>query len=103
MTYDLSTLAHRMRQAAGTIEDVNKRYKYNGTGWTPDQLRREARHVEDEDQEAYERNAQIDELALDWLQAAWGPERGWDKEIAAKCANVARKLIESGWRKAEPT
>ena len=57
-----------MRQAAGTIEEVNDRYKYNGTAWTPDQLRREARHVDDEDQEAFERNAMIDEMARELFE-----------------------------------
>jgi hypothetical protein len=51
----MSDLANRMREAADTLEEANRRYKFGiGAPWSPRALRNEAGHVEAEDIEAAE-------------------------------------------------
>jgi hypothetical protein len=90
----------QMRIAANILEEFNNRTHNGGAvlytsdaPWRPSELRREARHVEDEEQEAAERDLMVEELAEDLCEAhdqvhtddPFGP--------------VARILIENGWRK----
>ena len=72
-------LSMRMRIAANTLEEFNHRLEKENwgapgaagigafystdTGWRPSELRREARHVEDEEQEEAERDLMVEELA----------------------------------------
>ena len=89
-------LSVRMRLAANTLEEFNTRRTIlypSDTPWRPSELRREARHVEDEEQEAAERDLMAEDLAEDLCEAhnhvntddPFGP--------------VARILIDNGWRK----
>ena len=95
-------LSARMRVAANILEEVNTRTRTPGyTGllyptdapWRPSELRREARHVEDEEQEATERDLMAEELAEALCEA--------HNEVNSSdpFAPVARWLIDNGWRK----
>jgi len=89
------SLAQRMRDAADTIVEWSKRkeYIYPETSWCAEILRREARHVEDEEQEATEHDLMVEELAEDLCEA--------DNEINTDdpYGPIARILIANGWRK----
>jgi len=93
-------LSMRMRIAANILEEFNDRRDNGGaiayTGdapWRPSELRREARHVEDEEQEAAERDLMVEELAEALCEA--------HNEVNSSdpFAPVARWLIDNGWRK----
>jgi len=94
-------LSMRMRIAANILEEFNDRrnnggaiFPYTGDApWRPSELRREARHVEDEEQEAAERDLMVDELA-DALCEAHNEVNSSDP-----FGPIARILIENGWRK----
>ena len=90
-------LSMRMRIAANILEEFNDRRDNGGaiayTGdapWRPSELRREARHVEDEEQEATEREMLAEQLADD-LSSVFSH--------ADTFGPVAHWLIENGWRK----
>jgi hypothetical protein len=93
--HDLSTLAQRMRFAAHILEEATGRINGDlGAGldwnWRPSELRNEAHHVEAEDRETAELEEQMlvltgELLDLGGVGGSWG--------------DVARKLIENGWRK----
>ena len=93
-------LSMRMRIAANILEEFNDRRDNGGaiayTGdapLRPSELRREARHVEDEEQEAAERDLMVEDLAEDLCEA--------HNEVNSSdpFAPVARWLIDNGWRK----
>ena len=90
-------LSMRMRIAAGILEEFNDHggaiLYPSDTPWRPSELRREARHVEDEEQEAAERDLMVDELA-DALCEAHNEVNSSDP-----FGPIARILIENGWRK----
>ena len=90
-------LSARMRVAANILEEVNTRTRTPGyTGllyptdapWRPSELRREARHVEDEEQEAAEHELMAKELVADFCAFPWKSH-----------IDSARRLIANGWRK----
>ena len=63
-------LSARMRVAANILEELNNRGNNqeavlytSDAPWRPSELRREARHVEDEEQEEAERDLMVEELA----------------------------------------
>ena len=89
------SLAQRMRDAADTIVEWSKRkeYIYPETSWCAEILRREARHVEDEEQEAAERDMLVEQLAEALCEA--------HNEVNSSdpFGPIARILIENGWRK----
>jgi len=90
------SLAQRMRDAADTIVEWSKRKEYmypDKTSWCAEILRREARYVEDEEQEATEHDLMVEELAEDLCEA--------DNEINTDdpYGPIARILIANGWRK----
>ena len=88
-------LSARMRIAADILEEFNTRGAIYATDapWRPSELRREARHVEDEEQEAAERDLMVEDLAEDLCEA--------HNEVNSSdpFAPVARWLIDNGWRK----
>lgn len=95
-------LSIRMLQAAKIIEEFNTVYSdiYNlDAAWRPSELRREADHRAAEETEAAERDQHIEELAHLLASAEWAQvghaSRGY-------LLTVARRVIESGWRKGEP-
>ena len=95
---DPEPLSVRMRIAANTVEEFNNKYNWglppsSDAPWRPSELRREARHVEDEEQEAAERDLMVDELA-DALCEAHNEVNSSDP-----FGPIARILIENGWRK----
>jgi hypothetical protein len=114
-------LAQRMRDAADTLEEASDRMGWGKNwSWQPTELRREATHVEDEDREAAEREALVEELTQSLADAQ--QELIHDKTAttsirdseAYKTATtsirdgeayrrnlrrLATKLIESGWGK----
>ena len=96
-------LSVRMRIAAETVEEFNIRTRTPDAPWRPSELRREARHVEDEEQEAAERDTLVEQLAealceahnevissdpADMMSLIWVPY-----------GPIARILIANGWRK----
>jgi hypothetical protein len=86
-------LSVRMRIAANTLEEFNTHRTIlypSDTPWRPSELRREARHVEDEEQEATEREMLAEQLADD-LSSVFSH--------ADTFGPVAHWLIENGWRK----
>ena len=97
---DPTPLSVRMRIAANTLEEFNNR-KHKDVGilytsdapWRPSELRREARHVEDEEQEAAERDMLVEQLAEALCEA--------HNEVNSSdpFGPIARILIENGWRK----
>lgn len=92
-------LSQRMLEAADTITELNARYQYGPeySGWGPAALRKEAPHVEAEERDAAEREAQVQALEHDLRGLTIsGLSRG---EAFTVCA---RKLVESGWRKGDP-
>ena len=93
-------LSARMRVAANILEELNNRGNNqeavlytSDAPWRPSELRREARHVEDEEQEATERDLMAEELAEALCEA--------HNEVNSSdpFAPIARILIENGWRK----
>jgi hypothetical protein len=84
------SLAVRMRAAADTIDEVNKRLSYGlEAAWKSYSLRNAAEQVEAEDAEVAEREALVEELAQQI-------EDGWHSRTFSV---LARTLIESGWTK----
>lgn len=105
---DLTTLPQRMLWAADVLAEANERYNLHpdapcSASW----LRNEARHVEDEDKEAAEKDALVEDLARELFnaQSARYPNRNelkaWDE--AGTCRDdsmgLARALIDNGWTK----
>jgi len=93
---DPTPLSVRMRIAANTLEEFNTRRTIlypSDTPWRPSELRREARHVEDEEQEAAERDMLVEQLAEALCEA--------HNEVNSSdpFGPIARILIENGWRK----
>ena len=90
-------LSVRMRLAANTLEEFNNHggaiVYPSDTPWRPSELRREARHVEDEEQEAAERDLMVEELAEALCEAHN------DINTDDPFGPIARILIENGWRK----
>jgi len=88
-------LSVRMRLAANVLEEFNNR-KHEDVGilytsdapWRPSELRREARHIEDEEQEATEHELMAQELVADFCAFPWKSH-----------IDFARRLIANGWRK----
>jgi vacuolar-type H+-ATPase subunit I/STV1 len=98
-------LADEMRRAADAIEEFNRRGRAHlriygtDTLWRPSELRREAEHVDAEDREAAEREAQAEELERDLMAA-----RGAVRELASRAGREfaaidAKYLIAQGWHK----
>jgi len=84
-------LSVRMRLAANTLEEFNTHRTIlypSDTPWRPSELRREARHVEDEEQEAAEHELMAKELVADFCAFPWKSH-----------IDSARRLIANGWRK----
>ena len=84
-------LSVRMRIAANTLEEFNTHRTIlypSDTPWRPSELRREARHVEDEEQEAAEHELMAKELVADFCAFPWKSH-----------IDSARRLIANGWRK----
>ena len=102
----MSDLADRMRAAANTLEEANQRYSLTAESeWRPCQLRREARHVEDEDQEAAELQAMTEEMARILSAGLGSCHHTWEDqtpEWQTMLRKQAHNLIQSGWRKIEP-
>jgi hypothetical protein len=95
MTEPLST---RMRIAADTLEDLAKHLEYTRPDfivWSAKDLRNEAKHMEDEEKEADERETIINELAEALREAELEVSRGAFLPPIA----VARSLVENGWTK----
>jgi|SRR6516164_5999815 len=90
---DPEPLSVRMRIAANTVEEFNNKYNWglppsSDAPWRPSELRREARHVEDEEQEAAEHELMAKELVADFCAFPWKSH-----------IDSARRLIANGWRK----
>ena len=83
-----------MRIAAETIEEFNNTYRWglppsNDAPWRPSELRNEARHVEDKEQEATELEMLVEQLADDLCAVL----------SHTSFEPIAHWLIENGWRK----
>jgi hypothetical protein len=105
-TPDLSTLAQRMRFAATVLIETNLRYRHHEeVPWRASELNREARHVEDEDQETAEREAWTEELARTiankHFEACGSLQRWNDLPGSSRSVyrGIAKHLIGSGWTK----
>ena len=98
-----ATLAEKMRFAADVLEEASKRYNvaHPASGsWTAQFLRKEARHVEDEDQETAEREAMVEELAKQIARLFGGTNfSNFSAEMQQAYRRHARALIDAGWTK----
>jgi len=95
------SLAEEMIAAAPVLERANERCGFPpGTPWKSDSLVREAEAVRSQDEE---READIEGLAREMCALT---EQDWDAPWMGNgrkiYRDVARGLIESGWRKGEP-
>jgi hypothetical protein len=105
----MDSLAARMVAAAGTIVELNTRYR-NGSDvrWSASELRRAADVVEAEDREAETRDRQIYELAKELFLAqsqqqdsAWR-HMHWEDvgdRIRVNYCNLATHVLDKGWSK----
>jgi hypothetical protein len=94
-------LAQRMRDAADILEAASERMAWpKSAPWQPDDLRREALHVEDEDREKSEQDPLVRELARDLEKQYFDLTR---KEFVGRSDDYwlepARTIIENGWGK----
>lgn len=93
-----STFPAQMRLAADIIDQVNTRLggPINGH-WRPSELRGEADQVEAKEREAAKRLTMTQELEGDLRGLSVDRELPKDE----RWAELARQLIESGWRKGD--
>jgi hypothetical protein len=97
-------LSVRVLAAAETMDELNRRYGHSELwGWNPKYLRRTAQIIEAEDRETREREALIEELALEMYRGVWPNEKlPGDSKLMPRYRNSAQRLIEIlGWRKGD--
>ena len=101
---DLSTLPHRMRYAATVLEEVSTAWSERSgcelyglpceMSWTAQSMSNTATRWEDEDRSGDELVSELAPLLSAICDEALAKDRGY--------VYVARRLIESGWRKGDP-
>jgi hypothetical protein len=96
-------LAQRMRDAANTIEEFNQRNQdiwITDARWRPSELRREAEHVDAEEREKAERDAEVEELGHDIFKAfSFGRSRQWESAAKGIYRTAAKIVLDAGWHK----
>ena len=102
------SFADEMLRAADVLETLGKRFEYlspAAASFCALDLRAEAKHVAAEDAEAEEREAWTEELARTLFQCLF-PDADWERRLTSTTyafRERAHLLIESGWRKGEPS
>lgn len=94
-------LSQRMREAAPVLTELNARYDYQPdyAGWGPEELLREAVHVEAEERDAAERDVLAADLAVAVCQARGLPWSAATPDIRDTYLAVAKVLVDDGWRR----
>ncbi len=99
---DSQPLSQRMRELAPVLSELNQRYDYQPgyAGWGPEELLREAVHVEAEEHEAAQRDVLAADLAVAVYQARGGlPWSAAPPDIRDAYLAVAKVLVDDGWRR----
>lgn len=94
-------LSQRMRELAPVLTELNQRYDYQSgyAGWGPEELLREAVHVEAEERDAAERDVLAADLAVAVCQARGLPWSAAAPDIRDAYLAVAKVLVNDGWRR----
>ena len=101
-----SALPQRMREAAETLRAADARH--GGTwSWSPERLEKLAAAWEADARANADRETEVEELArkiyaVGWVEGLHDHAEGFDDHgSAGPLLRVARRLIQSGWRKGE--